>query len=344
MVFGCIFLGGILGRAETGYEFGRLALALIEKFQNEKQRAEVNFVVGYFGTSWKRPAIEAERLWEVAFKEGQRTGDLFHTGCAASGTIQGMIMRGCPLDEVEQRLEQFWPILEQAHLREPITCLTSTRRLLSSLRGSANLSSLNHRSDDPQLLDDLAAFGSRHFAHFHFLNQCMHHALFGNVPAGLDAVARSRTYLPESKGLLNTPEHFFWSAILQAMNPTAGRASIRETAAARRRFARWVKNCPANFAVRHELLAAEEARMRTRPEQAIAHYTRAIEFGRQHGILHLLGFANQRAAQLAASLGRTQAAEQYNEAAHNAYAQWGALALVPPAIRSQHQPTHQPLP
>ena len=87
MVFGCIFLGGILGRAKTGHEFGRLALGLVEKFHNERQRAEVNFVVGYFGTSWIQPAIDAEKLWDLAFAEGQRTGDLFHTGCAAAGTI-----------------------------------------------------------------------------------------------------------------------------------------------------------------------------------------------------------------------------------------------------------------
>jgi len=91
MVFGCIFLGGILGRVETGYGFGWLALNLIKKFDNQKQRAEVNFVVGYFGTSWMRPTIEAEALWQIAFHEGQNTGDLFHTGCALSGMTQSLI-------------------------------------------------------------------------------------------------------------------------------------------------------------------------------------------------------------------------------------------------------------
>ena len=137
MVFGCIFLGGIVGRAKTGYEYGRLALDLVDKFQNHEQRAEVNFVVGYFGTSWMRPAIEAELLWETAFEEGQRTGDLFHTGCAVSGTIQSMIMRGAPLAAVEHRIEQFWPVMEQAHLREPLTCLASTRELIRNLQASA---------------------------------------------------------------------------------------------------------------------------------------------------------------------------------------------------------------
>jgi hypothetical protein len=343
MVFGCIFLGGIVGRAETGYEFGRLALALIEKFQNEKQRAEVNFVVGYFGTSWMRPAIEAEGLWEVAFREGQRTGDLFHTGCAAAGTIQGMVMRGAPLDEIHAKIEQFWPVLERAHLREPMTCLTGTRQLLSRLRCVRDASPALPNGD-PQLLAELATFGSRHFAHFYFINQCMLHALVGNVSAGLDAAARSAAYLPDSKGLLNTPEHFFWSAMLHAMNEADPRRGIKETAAAKRRFAAWRENCPTNFALRHELLCAEEARLRRHSDQAMDCYRRAVELGREHRTLHLLGFANHRAALLAATLGRADIAQQFDTASRTAYAEWGALALLPLAAEFQHHTDYQPLP
>lgn len=338
MVFGCIFLGGILGRIETGHEFGRLALALVDKYKNEKQRAEVNFVVGYFGTSWMKPAVEAEHLWKVAFEEGQRTGDLFHTGCAVSGTIQGMIMRGARLDEVSMRLEQFWPVVEQAQLREPMTCLASTRKLLAKLRSPVS-SSEEAAAEDAQLLADLAGFGSRHFAHFHFLNQCMLHALIGDVATGLKAAERSEAYLADSKGLLNTPEHFFWSAMLRAMDPSGARTSAKQVAKARSKFARWASRCPANFALRHEMLAAEEARLRSKYPQALDHYQRAVELGTRQNALHLLGFANQRAYALAARMGRDTVAQQYAQAAESAYAEWGALALAPGFRRPAEIPT-----
>ena len=323
MVFGCIFLGGILGRVETGYEFGRLALALIEKFENEKQRAEVNFVVGYFGTSWLRPAVEAEALWDVAFREGQRTGDLFHTGCAVSGTVQSIIMRGVPLDEVEQRIEAFWPVVEQAHLREPMTLLSSARQLIARLRAANSVD-----IEDTELLADLGAFGARHFAHFHFLNQCMLHALTGNVAKGADASARSAAYLSDSKGLLNTPEHYFWSAILHCMNGADVNTALKITTSARKKFGKWARRCPANFAVRQSLLAAEESRLRNKPDDALHHYRRATQLGQEYRNLHLVGFANQRASALAQSMGRQDEAHQFNVTAERAYTEWGALALV----------------
>lgn len=326
MVFGCIFLGGILGRAETGYEFGRLALDLIEKFQNESQRAEVNFVVGYFGTSWLRPAVEAEKLWEVAFNEGQRTGDLFHTGCSVSGMTQSLIMRGVPLDEVERRIDTFWPVVERAHLREPMACLTSSRRLIVRLRAAEKDGAELPASEDEQLLADLAAFGARHFAHFHFLNQCMLHALMGNVACGLNAAARSAAYLPDSKGLLNTPEHYFWSAMLHSMD--GAKDAPKAVAHARKKFAGWFARCPDNFGVRYALLAAEEGRLQTRHGEALDLYRKAAQMAAAYGNHHLEGFANRRAAELASSMGQSDEARRCNESAAQAYTRWGAPALV----------------
>jgi len=323
MVFGCIFLGGIMGRAKTGHEFGRLALGLVEKFHNERQRAEVNFVVGYFGTSWIQPATDAEKLWDLAFVEGQRTGDLFHTGCAAAGTIQSMIMRGATLDEIEQRIQDFWPVLERSHLREPMTCLLSARRLIANARSAG----AGVVEDDSQLLTDLASFGSRHFAHFHFLNECMLQALTGRKDEHLDPVARSESYLPDSKGLLNTPEHYFWSAMLAA-NGADDRGARSKVSEATKKFAKWSARCPDNFEMRHAMLSAELARLKADHQAAMHLYDRAITIGQKRGALHLLGLANHRAALLAEYIGQTGKAEQYRQAGRIAYIQWGAPALA----------------
>jgi hypothetical protein len=332
MVFGCIFLGGILGRVETGYGFGWLALNLIKKFDNQKQRAEVNFVVGYFGTSWMRPTIEAEALWQIAFHEGQNTGDLFHTGCALSGMTQSLIMRGVPLPEVTRQIDAFWPVAERAHLREPMTCLNSTRRLIARLTAPQDSEGELFATEDEQLLADLAAFGSRHFAHFHFLNQCMLHALTGDAAAGLHAVSRSAAYLADSRGLLNTSEHIFWSAMLHAIGKT--RSAAKEVATARKKFDVWSLRCSANFSPRHSLLSAEESRLRKDHPAAFDLYRQAAALAREFGNLHIEAFTNRRAADLAFILGRNDEARGFQKASARSYTQWGALSLVPGSYQS----------
>ena len=83
LVFGGIFLGGIAGRHARGHAFGKLALGLVEKLHNPWLRAEVQFVRGYFATSWLEPAKSAEQTWRLAWHSGVDVGDFFHAGCAA---------------------------------------------------------------------------------------------------------------------------------------------------------------------------------------------------------------------------------------------------------------------
>ncbi|MBU1642459.1 AAA family ATPase, partial [bacterium] len=92
-VFGVIFQGGILGNHQSGYDYSRLSYDMLERFNNTTQHAEIKFVSGYFGTSWKQPAAETEELWGAAYKNGLEIGDWFHTGCAAAGIVQSMFMR-----------------------------------------------------------------------------------------------------------------------------------------------------------------------------------------------------------------------------------------------------------
>ena len=135
MVVGCIFLGGVLGRYQQGYEFGRLALELVEKYDNAKQRAEVNFVVGYFGTSWLRPATDAETLWKAAYTSGLDSDDLFHTGCACCATILSYFMRGVPTNTIMDRSAEYLDLLQRVGLREPAGAVTAVRQAIRNLRG-----------------------------------------------------------------------------------------------------------------------------------------------------------------------------------------------------------------
>ncbi len=135
MVFGVIFKGGVLGKYGTGYDFGRLALDLVERHQCIAQKSEVSFVVGYFGTSWKRPALESEELWRSAYSIGLETRDMFHTGCAAAATTMGMFMRGVPFKAVLERCAEFTAKLQPANLQEPLGVISSVQQAIRNLKG-----------------------------------------------------------------------------------------------------------------------------------------------------------------------------------------------------------------
>jgi serine/threonine protein kinase/predicted ATPase len=322
MVLGAIFQGGVLGKHRTGYEFGRLALALVDKHANEQQRAEVNFVVGYFGTSWLKPATEAEALWRVAYEAGLRTGDLFHTGCACAGTAMSYHMRGVPLDRVWSETEQLLDVLGRHRLREPMGVVVAIRQAIRNLRGETRdrRSLSDGRFDEDAFVKELAGYGSRHFAHFYFILKLQLLYLWGEHEAALPVAAQSAAYLKDSPGMLHGAEHHFYDAlVLLALGRSRGRAR-----GAARRFRKWAADCRANFLDKSQILEAELARSAGGLDAALALYAAAEESAAAHGHPHMQALACQLGARALASGGRPDEARLLRNRAVEAYRRWGA--------------------
>ncbi len=334
LVFGTIFQGGVLGRHTTGHAFGRLALALVEKYENTVQLAEVAFVVGYFGTSWLLPATEAEALWRTAYDAGQRTGDLFHTGCACAGTVMSMMMRGAPMAEVREESERHVDFLQRRGLREPLAILATVRRaraLLGAPTGDETPCA-EAALDEAAFEQRLAGFGSKHFAHFHYVLTAQVHYLLGNHDQAELAARSSVGYLKKSPGMLHTAEHELWSALVAAaqVRRAAGvfrRAQlVRAAKRARKKLARWAADCPDNFASKERLVAGELARLRGDLAEAVRCYDAAVAAADDAGHLHIAGLAHELAARVHTATGHPDTARRIAEAKRY-YERWGAAGL-----------------
>jgi predicted ATPase len=335
MVFGAIFQGGVLGNHAAGYEFGRLALALVEKHANARQRAEVNFVVGYFGTSWLRPVAEAEELWRAARRAGLETGDWFHTGCACAGTVMSLYMRGAPLDQVWSESECCLDLLRRANLREPIGTITAVRQAIRNLRGQTRSRTCwsDDEFDEDRHAAELCGYGSRHFAHFVHVARMQTLYLWGDYEGALAAARVSCGHLKESPGLLHSAEHHFYHAlVLAALYPTRSAARRwlwrRALRRAHGRLRRWAAQCPDNFLAKERLVAAEWCRLRSRDAEAAACYAAAVAAAQRYGYLQMEALAHELAARFYLARGAREKAATALAAARDAYRRWGATAYA----------------
>jgi hypothetical protein len=324
VVFGSIFEGGVLGNHRRGHEFGKLALALVEKYANLQQRSEVHFVVGYFGTSWMRPATEAEALWQVAYETGLAAGDLFHTGCAIASLTTSRYMRGYPLAMIWQESEAFLELLQRFHLREPIGTVTTVRQAIRNLCGLTRdrLSLDDDHFDEVGFTNRLAAFGSRHLAHFYFVTKMQLSYLWGDYERSFTAAAQSATYLSDSRGMLHSTEHYFYNALILA----ACRKSARSVARTHAKFRKWSMNCPENFAARERILAGSLAHQNGNAARARDLYIQAAELAVQYGQINIEALAWQLTAKLGVTRGLDTA--DARDHAVDAYNRWGATAYA----------------
>jgi serine/threonine protein kinase/predicted ATPase len=334
MVFGAIFQGGILGRYGVGHELGQLALALVDKYQNERQRAEVSFVVGYFGMSWLRPAIEAEALWTKAFEAGKRSGDLFHMGCAAAGRIMSLHMRGVPLDVIEREASELLPLLAKHGQRDTPRLIAAIRQAARDLRGATRTPG-SWADDDYDESAEAAGwqrFGARHFAHYCQLARAHSHYLWGRLDAAEAVLREARKLLPESQGTLHSAEHVFVDALVTAARAREGDAVARVRARLRvpraaAKLRGWAKRCPENFEAKAQLVQAEAARIAGATELALALYVRAAQTAERYGQTHVAAVAHRLLARQPAANGGGTSGEQL-EQARRAFRAWGATALA----------------
>ncbi len=329
MVFGSIFLGGILGQYRRGYEFGRLSLDLVERYRSTHQEAEVNFVVGYFGSSWLRPAREAEALWQRAYSTGVETGDLFHTGCACCATVLSHFMRGVPLPEIDREASEFLELLQKFGLREPEGAVMAVRQATRNLRGetAGRLVLDDVGFDEKSFVAGLADFGSRHFAHYFYIVKMQLAYLWGEQEAAIAIADEADSFLKDSRGMLHAAEHRFYQAlaVAGAAKDRRRRSELRTVRKAHRAFARWASHCPHNFRHKERVIAGELARLNGELDNALRCFEGACEAAAEHGYLHIEALGHQLAA-AAVRDADPASADSHLAAARELYGRWGADA------------------
>lgn len=335
MVFGVIFLGGVLGNHQAGYDYGRLSLGLLDRYANQRQKAEVHFVYGYFAHSWTHPAADTETYWRVALESGLESGDWFHSGCACCGLAQSQFMRGVPLDTLCHDIDHMLATLKRIDSREHAGVLRGIRQAVRNLRGHTDApdSFGDAGFDEAAFVESLAEYGSRHFAHYYFVNkmQCLY--LWGEYDRALELSRISAGYLKDSAGMLHAVEHHFYTALILArLYPGRSRDSRRKTLRTVRRteknLRRWARRCPQNFLSRWHLLGGEIHRLRQRPALAVVAYQQAAIDAEANGQLHLEALANELAAGVYAELGQDRLARFHFEEAGYCYRRWGASGYL----------------
>ena len=81
--YGLILCSEAIGDIETGYEFGKLALKVGEKFKDKKFKAKTIFIVNYFIKHWKEHLKETLNPLLEAYTIGLETGDLEYAAYSA---------------------------------------------------------------------------------------------------------------------------------------------------------------------------------------------------------------------------------------------------------------------
>lgn len=330
-VFGVIFQGGILGNHKIGYEYNKLSLAMLEKFHNTIQHAEVKFVTGYFSSSWIISSQQTEKeYWRQAYQNGLEIGDWFHTGCAAAGIIQSMFMRGVDFQTILKQIEEYELVLHRIGTKEQLGAVLSVKQTILALEGktASHTSLASPYFDETKYVQSLADYNSLHFAHYYFINKLILLYLNAEYQEALTISNKGKKFAKSSTGMLHNTEHSFYHALTLAqlannfelLKRTRFLISLYKT---KQQFFKYALDCPENFLTRAYMLEAEIFRIKKEISNAIISYQKALDCAKIYGLSHLEAITNRLIAQMYDELRQKKAAKIYQHEAAHSFMLWG---------------------
>ena len=318
-----------------GYEYGRLALRLLERLPDPALGGRTRHVVNHFVRCWTEPlrplVAEAQEIARVLLD----AGDLEFAGWSLHANAVYGYLSGVDLASLRETVDRSNALMAQHGLEAPRHCTLQFATLMRALRGEL--------ADPTRLVgdgyDEVAALERYRAMKFRgavlVLSVCMLTArmLFRDYAAAREASRLAFEFQDGAAAI-------FYQCTFRAYAAVAELADV-ENASADERAARiasvrgWrvevaaaAERAPHNAGHLLALMDAELARADGDLVAAIEQYDRAIAAAEAGGFVHDEALANERAGLFHLGRGARSVARAYLQESRFAWQRWGATAKV----------------
>jgi predicted ATPase/signal transduction histidine kinase/tRNA A-37 threonylcarbamoyl transferase component Bud32 len=328
-----IILCGAVGDIASGYQFGRLALQVVEKFHANQTKSRVMFVFNAFVRHWQDPLHMTIPDLHSGYQIGLETGDVEYACYSLCWESMHSLLTGQDLAHLAARMGEFNGTIAALKQAACLLYLKIYQQTVANLRGEAtDLSCLNGeflqeaevvvRSADNKLA---LAFFYTHKAMLCYLLADYETALHCTELGERYADGMTAAY---TIALLNFYDSLTRLARHDSLPPSERQTILEQVNANQQKLQQWATHAPENHRHKYKLVAAEYHRCLGQFTEAGAAYDQAIALATNHSYPQEAALANELAAQFYLSQGREKFAQVYLKDAYYGYFRWGATAKV----------------
>jgi predicted ATPase/signal transduction histidine kinase len=318
---------------DKGYEFGRLALNLVERLHARDIQASVLYMVNGFVRFWKDHVKDTLDPSLEAYKIALETGAVEFAALSAFSYNFKSYWSGKNLAELESDLTRYGAIIEQLKQETVANLHRLHHQAVLNLMGQAeNPYRLVGRSYDEDVrLPLLLEAQNNNALCFFYINKLVLCYLFQNFSRAVEYADKAETHL---RGVaIVVPVYYLYRSLAQlAMFPTAPvfeqERILARVAANQEKMKLWAQHAPMNYLHKFYLVEAERARISSNEGEAREFYDKAITLAQEHEYLNEEALAYELAGRFYFARGQRHLARYYLHDAHYAYLRWGALAKV----------------
>ncbi len=328
-------LNGVIQDIEAAYQFGSLALSLVERFNAKELQSKIFTVVAVNIIHGKYHVKETLSLLQKAYSNGIENGDLEWASIAAQNKCQHSYFMGLELTLLEQEMASYSNALAQLKQETPLNyhqiCRQAVLNLLSTVKNPCCLK--GEAYNEEKFLPLHLAANDRTGLHYFYVHKLILCFLFGELQKAVENALAAEQYLEGATGQLTVPLFHFYDSLAQLMlYPDAADTQQEHLLLVvtnnQQKLQKWAQFAPMNFQHKYDLVEAEKARVLGQILEAEDFYEQAIQGARENGYIQEEALAYELAAKFYLSRGREKFAQTYMKEAHYCYGRWGAKAKV----------------
>ncbi|MBW4450276.1 MAG: AAA family ATPase [Spirirestis rafaelensis WJT71-NPBG6] len=330
-----IMINGLFQDIESAYQFGKLALSLVERFNAVELKTSVFFVAGSSAFHGKVHAKETLPLLQDSYSSGLENGHFEYGGYAAMQKCYYSYLIGQELAKVQREMAATSNVLAQLKQENALSWnqifQQSILNLLEPFEKPCCL--LGEAYNEESSLPLLKKANDRTGLHYFYSNKLILCYLFGEHDQALENAVQAEQYLDGVKGFLIVPVFHFYDSLAQlVIYPSVAHSQqehlLSKVTKNQEKMRKWADHAPMNFLHKYELVEAEKARVLGHYWQAMEYYDRAIASAKEQGYIQEEALANELAAKFYFEHGREKVAQTYLTDAYYGYIRWGATAKV----------------
>jgi len=341
-----VILCGFMGNIELGYQIGQVALRVLDKFEARELKCKVDTLFNVFIRGWKEHASHSIAPLQEALQIGLETGDLEFTAYAALNVGMKMLLVGEPLEslleeqtryinllgKIKQEYQRVYAAIWQQFTLNLTLDLTPdlTNQSDQSQHGAQLIGSAFNEQQMRPIFEQTHNLTSLFALH---LAKCMLNYLLKTYAAAVENAILAEPYAQAGMGLLEFAHYNFYTSLaLLAHYPEVEAKQqaeyLKKVTANQQQLENWATHAPMNFQHKHDLVAAEEARILAHHWHASTLYERAIAGAKRHAYLPEEALAYELAAEFYLAQEMNEMAQSYITKAHYGYVRWQASAKV----------------
>ena len=338
--FGYIWYGTLLcesfGDIDEGYEFGQVAVALLDRFHVEELRSKVLVLYASCIGFWKEHVSNFLSTHLEGLQSGLETGDLEFASYGASEYSQYLFLTGVSLDQVlaesTQKLSIIQHLKQDFHLDYLAPWIQGVVNLLGENKGQREQDKLSGQFfveeerlpillEKKQLTLVFVAYFMKSFLSY----------TFDKPKKALEAGRVARKHVAGVAGTLFVPVELFYSSLARiACFEWLSEAEVvtakQDVLDCLQKLQHWSDYAPMNYQHKCDLIRAELASREHDFIQAIDLYDRAIAGARENGYIQEEALANELFAKFYLHWGKVKYAALHMQDAYYCYTRWGAIA------------------